>query len=80
MTVIVITKFKDKYTKVWHMPNEELNVDSKRYEEIKKFVKLKKQKNKNKQDYNKLNEDLEKLRQTHYLSMNINIKSSMSKM
>ena len=44
MTVIVITKFKDKYTKVWHMPNEELNVDSKRYEEIKKFVKLKKQK------------------------------------
>ena len=37
---------------------------------------LKKQENKNKVDYNKLNEDLEKLRQTPYLSMNINIKSS----
>lgn len=40
MKVIVITKFKDKYTKVWHEINDELTVNKKRYEEIKNFVKL----------------------------------------
>lgn len=37
---------------------------------------LKKTKNKNLHDYNKLKEDLEKLRQNPYTSANINIKSS----
>lgn len=54
MKVIVITKFKDKYTKVWHEINDELTINQGRYEEIKNFVKLvnnnatTKQKNKNK--------------------------------
>lgn len=41
MKVIVKTKFKDKYTKKWHLVNEELNnVNEDRYTEIKKFVKI----------------------------------------
>lgn len=40
MKVVVITKFKDKYTKVWHEVNDELTINKDRYEEIKRFVKL----------------------------------------
>lgn len=41
MKVIVKTKFKDKYTKMWHYVNDVLtNVSEDRYAEIKKFVKV----------------------------------------
>lgn len=40
MKVIVITKFKDKYTNKWHIVDEILSITAERYEEIKKFVKL----------------------------------------
>lgn len=41
MNVIVITRFKDKYTKMWHEVNDILkNVSEDRYAEIKKFVKI----------------------------------------
>lgn len=41
MKVIVKTKFKDKYTKQWHVVNDVLNnVNEDRYTEIKKFVKV----------------------------------------
>lgn len=38
MKVKVITKFKDKYTKLWHEVNDEFTVTEERYEEIKRFV------------------------------------------
>ena len=38
MKVKVITKFKDKYTKLWHKVNDEFTVTEERYEEIKRFV------------------------------------------
>ena len=38
MKVKVITKFKDKYSKKWHLVNDEFNVNSERYDEIKNFV------------------------------------------
>ena len=40
MKVIVIIRFKDKYTNLWHPVNEVLTISKKWYEEIKKFVKL----------------------------------------
>ena len=40
MKVIVTTKFKDKYTKVWHEVNDELIINKDRYEEIKDVVKV----------------------------------------
>ena len=41
MKVIVITRFKDKYTKMWHNVGDVLtNVSEDRYAEIKKFVKV----------------------------------------
>lgn len=41
MKVIVKTKFKDKYTRQWHLVNDVLpNVSDDRYTEIKKFVKV----------------------------------------
>ena len=40
MKVIVLQKFKDKYSGIWHKQNDELNITSERYEEIKKFVKI----------------------------------------
>ena len=41
MKVIVITRFKDKYTKMWHNVGDILtNVSEDRYAEIKKFVKV----------------------------------------
>lgn len=38
MKVKVITKFKDKYSKLWHYVDDEFNVTADRFEEIKKFV------------------------------------------
>lgn len=40
MKVKVITKFKDKYTFVWHEINDNMIVDEKRYKEIKNLVKV----------------------------------------
>ena len=41
MKVEVITRFKDKYTKMWHNVGAILtNVSEDRYAEIKKFVKV----------------------------------------
>ena len=41
MKVEVITRFKDKYTKMWHNVDDILtNVSEDRYTEIKKFVKV----------------------------------------
>ena len=41
MKVEVITRFKDKYTKMWHKVGDVLtNVSEDRYAEIKKFVKV----------------------------------------
>lgn len=48
MKVIVIQKFKDKYSGLWHNQDDELDVSSKRYKEIKKFVKKVKTDKKNK--------------------------------
>lgn len=41
MKVIVLIRFKDKNTKCFHEIDDELNIDVKRYEEIKQFVKIK---------------------------------------
>lgn len=41
MKVIVTTKFKDKYTMLWHEVDDEISVTKERYEEIKSFVKIK---------------------------------------
>lgn len=61
MKVKVITKFKDKNTKLWHEVNDEFTVTEERYEEIKKFVQkletveLKSVKNKKKNKGDSLN-------------------------
>lgn len=40
ITVKVLIRFKDKYTKTWHKVDDILQVDQKRYDEIKSFVKV----------------------------------------
>ena len=40
MKVIVITRFKDKYSKKFHNVNDKLTVKKNRYDEIKNFVKI----------------------------------------
>ncbi len=53
MKVIVIVRFKDKYTDMWHEANEELSINLDRYNEIKRFVKVLDADNQNKKQKRK---------------------------